>query len=125
MQREIYYNKKDLTIESTKEDVAQFFLKYFKCKEQIINNILKEDISGDILIELKEKDYKSLGIVFGDKVKIKKYLDINKNNFVQKPMEFKDFFNNFLNLEKELNINVNQMLVLENVEMNNLGLNLG
>ena len=63
----------DLVMESTKEQVAHFFKENYGLSEEIINNILKEDISDEVLNKLKDEDYKSLGIRFGPKKNIKNY----------------------------------------------------
>lgn len=54
-------DEKIISIESTKEEIANYFVKKFKTPE-VKNNLIKEDISGDILLELEDKDLKSLGI---------------------------------------------------------------
>ena len=126
----------DLTIESTKEQVAHFFKENYGLSEEIINNILKEDISGEVLNKLKDEDYKSLGIRFGPKKNIKNYLMQNKNNFFEKPIqknietfssneEIKKFFSNYLNFKKEINIDANQLFNLSKDDMKKFGLNLG
>lgn len=50
-----------INIDSSKEEVANFFEKKFKIKEDIKNNFIKEDISADILYDLDDKEFKSLG----------------------------------------------------------------
>ena len=126
----------DLTIESTKEEVAHFFQKKYNLTKEIISNILKEDISGEVLNKLELEDYKSLGINIGIKNKIQKYLEQNKNNFIQKPFqknigvfsnneEIKKFFKNYLNFEKEISIDINQSFNLSNDHMKKIGLNIG
>ena len=126
----------DLTIESTKEQVAHFFKENIGLSEEIINNILKEDISGEVLNKLKDEDYKSLGIRIGPKNNIKSYLMQNKNNFFEKPIqknietfssneEIKKFFSNYLNFKKEINIDANQLFNLSKDDMKKFGLNLG
>lgn len=63
-----------MTNESTKEEVALFLQKNFNLEEEIINKILEEDISGEVLNKLEKEDYESLGIL---PRKIKKKLKIN------------------------------------------------
>ena len=132
-------NKKlnyDLTIESTKEQVADFFKENYGLSEKIINNILKEDISGEVLNKLKDEDYKLLKIKTGPKKNIQNYLMQNKNKFFQKPIqknidifssneEIKKFFSNYLNFKKEINIDAKQLFNLTNDDMKEIGLNLG
>ena len=132
MKKEVDHNIKDLTTESSKEEVSQFF----NFEKEIKNNILKEDISGEILIELKGEDFHSLGIGIGDKKKIKTYLDKNMHNFKPKPIkrsisiysntdEIKSFFDNYLNFKKELNFEEIQVFGLKDENMKQIGLNLG
>ena len=138
-------NISNITIESTKEDVAFFiFNKYKKDIENIkdiYNNIIKENISGEILLDLeKYNEYMSLGIQESLKEKLKKYLEDNKERFIRKPIEItigfnskndeiKDFFKNYLSYEGQIN-NINnidgkKMLNLSYEDMKKIGLNIG
>ena len=138
-------NISNITIESTKEDVAFFiFNKYKKDIENIkdiYNIIIKENISGEILLDLeKYNEYMSLGIQESLKEKLKKYLEDNKERFIRKPIEItigfnskndeiKDFFKNYLSYEGQIN-NINnidgkKMLNLSYEDMKKIGLNIG
>ncbi len=55
MNNKLDYN---LTIESTKEQVAHFFKENYGLSKEIIKNILKEDISGEVLNKIKDEDNK-------------------------------------------------------------------
>ena len=138
-------NISNITIESTKEDVAFFiFNKYKKDIENIkdiYNNIINENISAEILLDLeKYNEYMSLGIHESLKEKLKKYLEDNKERFIRKPIEItigfnskndeiKDFFKNYLSYEGQIN-NINnidgkKMLNLSYEDMKKIGLNIG
>ena len=52
----------ELSEETKKEEVAEYFLKNYKITEEAKNNIIKEDISGDILLNINDADYKYLKI---------------------------------------------------------------
>ena len=64
----------EISEESTKEEIAEFFLKTFKIPEKAKNNLIKEDISGDILQDLIDEDFEVLSIPLGKKLRIKKLL---------------------------------------------------
>ena len=49
-------NEDIINIDSSKEEVANFLEKEFKIKEDVKNNFIKEDISGDVLNYLTIKD---------------------------------------------------------------------
>ena len=138
-------NISNITIESTKEDVAFFiFNKYKKDIENIkdiYNNIINENISAEILLDLeKYNEYMSLGIHESLKEKLKKYLEDNKERFIRKPIEIiigfnskndeiKDFFKNYLSYEGQIN-NINnidgkKMMNLSYEDMKKIGLNIG
>ena len=65
-------SEKTLSEQSTKEEVADFFIKHFKITEDNKNTLLKEDISGDVLYDI---DFKSLGVKLGP---LKKNTKISK-----------------------------------------------
>ena len=130
-------NNDDITIESEKEKIAEYFVSHFNLKKDIQNVIIKEDISGEILPELDDNDYKSLGINFGPKKKIKDYLNRNKDKFIPKqiqiivdtnstPEKVKSFFEEYLSFKGSLNnMNGKKMLELSTKEMKEMNLNLG
>ena len=122
---------------SKKEEIADFFHKKFKISEESKNNIIREDISGEVLMSLNKDDFKLLGIKAGPKMKIEKFLK-NEFNFQEKDEDIKQiirknstkndvkiFFDQYLNFKNELNINGKELLELEETKMNELGLNLG
>jgi len=126
-----------LSINSTKEQVCQFFVDNYKITEKIKENILKENITGETLIYLEDDDYTFLEISPDVKDKIKHYLESNKKNFVEKPIEISiDFDSNkteiikfcekYLSFKGELNDDIDgkKFLELSEQEMKNLGLNL-
>ena len=75
---------KNITSNSSKEEIAEFFKSKFKISDQSQNSIIKEDISGDILLSLSDKEFKSLDVKIGPIKKITKYLTENKANFPEK-----------------------------------------
>ena len=127
-------SEKTISEQSTKEEVADFFIKHFKITEDNKNTLLKEDISGDVLYDI---DFKSLGVKLGPLKKIQKFLNENKEKFkeieikekitaISKPEEVKNFFENCLNFQKELNnFDGKGLIQLDEEGMKKLGLNLG
>ena len=86
----------EISIESKKGEVAKFFSTKFNIKKNdiIIKNLIKEYISGDILLDLeKYNEFTSLGIEKPVKEKLKKYLEDNKERFIRKPIELTVDFN--------------------------------
>ena len=128
----------DISAESTKEQIANYFLK-FKISEESKNNMIKEDISGDVLLDLKEEDYKSFGIKKGPILKINNFLKKNKEKFEPKEItekitsksnseSVKKFFEDCLNFKGDLKgLDGKGLIELELNEegIKNLGLNLG
>ena len=127
----------ELSDESTKEEVAEYFAKNFKITEESKNNIIKEDISGDILLNLYDPDFKYLKMKLGQYKKIQKYLEQNKDNFKEKEIkevitgksnadEVKNFFERCLNFTGNLNnLDGKGLIELNEEGMIKLGLNLG
>ena len=137
---------KPLSIESTKEEVAEYFVKNFKLPESNKEILINEDISGDILPQLSQltqsnflellsgRNIKTKVVTF---LKLKSYLEKNKDNFKEKeikeiittnsnPEEVKKFFNKCLNFQKDLNgLKGKDLLDLDEQKMKQLGLNLG
>lgn len=58
-----------ITIDSTKEEVSNFFSSHYNISQEISNNLIKENISGEILLYLQDSDFKYLGIKPGIKKK--------------------------------------------------------
>ena len=65
--------EKEITSESTKEEVAEFFKEKFKIKDEVYNNLIKEYITGDILVDLTDAEFKFLSIKLGPLKRIVKY----------------------------------------------------
>lgn len=126
-----------LSEESTKEEVADYFQKQFKISEEAKNNIIKEDISGDVLLNIQGDEFKSFGIKVGPLKKIQKFLGENKDKFkekeikevitaISKPEEVKSFFDRCLNFKENLNeLDGKGLIELDEAGMKKLGLNLG
>ena len=132
--------EEEISIESTKEEVAEYFLKAFKIPEKAKNNLIKEDISGEVLPDLTDGDFLYLGIKLGPKVKIKKFLKENEEKFKPKEItekiksksnkeSIKNFFEKCLNFKGNLNVYLNRKRLIElegnEEEMKKKGLNLG
>ena len=128
----------NLSIKSTKEEVSQFFFENYKITEKVKENIIKESITGEILILLEDDDYTFLEIIPEIKDKIKKYLESNKNNFIINPdnitLKFEsnkketiEFCEKYLSFKGNLNDDINgkKLLTLSVQEMKSFGLNLG
>ena len=126
-----------INIESSKEDVADFFFKKFKFKEDIKNNLIKEDISGDVLYDLDDTDFKNLGLKLGPLKKMKTFLKDNQDKFKEKQItekitsnssceQVESFFKNCLNFSGNLNnLNGKGLIELNNEGIKSLGLNIG
>ena len=126
-----------INIESSKEDVADYFFKKFKLKEDIKNNLIKEDISGDVLYDLDDTDLKNLGFKVGPLKKMKTFLKENEDKFKERQItekitsnssyeEVESFFKNCLNFSGNLNnLNGKGLIELNDEEIKNLGLNIG
>ena len=126
-----------LSEESTKEEVADYFQKQFKISEEAKNSLIKEDISGDVLLNIQDNEFKSFGIKIGPLKKIQKFLGENKDKFkekeikevitaVSKPEEVKSFFDRCLNFKENLNeLDGKGLIELDEAGMKKLGLNLG
>ena len=130
--------KGNISINSTKEDVSQFLFYNFRISEKAYENIIKENITGEILLYLEDDDYTFLEISPNVKEKIKEYLESNKKNLIVKsiklPIKFDsnnieviDFFEKYLSFKGNLNVDINgkKLLTLSEQDMKSLGLNLG
>ena len=127
----------EISEESSKEDVANIFAKKCSIKEEQKNNIISEDISGDVLYDLDDNDFKKLNIKLGPLKKIKAFLKDNKDKFkekkinekitaISKPEEVSAFFEKCLNFKGELNnMDGKGLIELDEGGMNKLGLNIG
>ena len=81
--------KENISVKSTKEEIADYFKKTFKISENTKNNLIKEDISGDLLLDLTDEDFEYLEIPLGRKLRIKKYLEENSEKFKPKELQEK------------------------------------
>ena len=133
---QIFKGEDNLSINSKKEEVSQFFVKNYKITEKEKENILKEGIDGEALILLKDDDYTFLEISPEIKNKIKQYLKSNKNNFNLNPSKMTlkfdsnkkeaiNFCEKYLSFKYNLNDDINgkKLLTLSEKEMKILGLN--
>ena len=129
--------EKDISGESTKEDVAEFYKTKFNVSEEIFKNFIKEFISGDILPYLSIDEFKFLGLKFGWIRKSLKYIEENKDKFKEKEIkgyissnsssgELKKFLESYLDFkENSNNINGKMLLELKEEDMKELGMKLG
>ena len=127
----------EITRESSKEEISQFLSIKFKFSEKIKENILKEDISGDILPDLKDKEFNKLGLKLGQIKKVKNYLEKNTDKFIEKKIskiidensgneDVDKFFKQYIGFNGHLkDINGKKLLTLRREDILNLGLNLG
>jgi len=126
-----------ITAESSKEEVGNYLVETLKLKGEIKDIIIKEDISGDILLEITDEEYKSIGIKPVQFRKIKGLLDKIKDKFGEKHYtevisiysnsnDVSEFFKKSLNFEGDLNnLDGKSLLELSDEAIKNLGLNLG
>ncbi len=127
----------DISINSSKIDVANFFKNKFKLSDESMNKIINEDISGEILKYLEKADFDLLGIKVGPRKKIENYLKQNEDKFIPKQIEpkinshssfeeVKKFFEEYLLFQKNFNkIDGNELFNLTNEEIEKMGFNLG
>ena len=129
----------EISAESTKEEVANYFQIVFNVSDEVKNNLIKENISGDILLDISDKDFKLFGIKKGPSLKIKKFIKEKKEKFLPKEIkkkitfksneeQLKEFFNEYLGFNGELNgLSGKDLIDLEKNEefMIKLGLNFG
>ena len=126
-----------ISTNSTKNEIAEYFFKEFKISEEAKNNLIKEDISGDTLLDVKDATFKLLGIKTGPLVKIKKFIKANEEKLKNKeieekltiksnPDDVKGFFEKSLNFKGELNnLDGKGLIELDEEAMKKLGLNIG
>ena len=122
---------------SSKEKVADYLCSTFELDKEIKNNFINEYISGDILTLLSDEDLKELGIKFGKRKKIMKFIEDNKTKLKEKEItekitinsskeEVKSFFEKCLEYKGELNaLNGRGLLELTEEGMKSLELKLG
>ena len=128
----------EISVNSTKDELANYFQKNFKISEEAKKNFIQEDISGDILLDITDSEFKSLGVKVGPLIKIKKFLNKEEAKF-RKTKDIKEKItvkssiqevNNFLekciNFKKNKNILDGKGLIqLDEKGMNKLEFNLG
>jgi hypothetical protein len=127
----------EISFESSKEQVAEFFCKEFKFKDSIKENLIKEDISGDILLDLNDIDLKYLGLKKSQIKKVKEYLLANKDKFYKNNIDVKinqssteeevnNFFKQYIGFNSKVtNINGKALLNFSSDNISNIGLNIG
>ena len=121
---------KEISSESTKEEIAEFFNIKFNFSEKIKENIIKEDISGDILLDLKDKEFKQLGLKNIQIQLIRDYLSENYETFIDtnKKIDQIDLEKNIKRLidsEKLKDIDIKNFLNLAPDKISKIELNLG
>ena len=103
-----------ITVDSSKEEVGNFVVANLKLKEDVKNIIIKEEISGDVLPDLTDEEFKSIGLKVVQMRKIKGFIEQNKDKFGEKKYtevisiysdsnEVMEFFKKCLNYEGNLN----------------------
>ena len=121
------------------EEVADYFVENFKCKEETRELIIKEDISGDVLPYLQNEDFQSLKLNTARSKRIKEYLKDNKNNFEEKEIKekitmdsseekvklFLERYINFKSSNNDINLNGKSLLELDEEQMKSKGMNIG
>ena len=127
---------KNITSNSSKEEIAEFLVSKFKVSEQVKNNIIKEDISGDILQSLSDKELKFLDLKIGPIKKITKYLSENKANFPEKKIsekidknssieEVNKFLKEYIGYTGDEEFDGKKLLDIDKDNIPKMGLNLG
>ena len=133
---EASHSEDKITSSSTPEEVAKCFAEKLKISQEVQENIIKQEISGDILLSLEDADFKLLGLKLGPMKKIKKYLSDNPNDFPEIKIEVKidvnstkddvkDFLDKYIGINEDLDLNGKELLELTNKDIKSIGLNLG
>ena len=76
-----------LSVDSTSEEVSKAFSQMFELNEEEKGTIIREGISGDVLLEIEDFE-DNFDFSFGHSNKIEKYLKENRDKF--KPKEIKE-----------------------------------
>ena len=128
---------KEITSKSKKEEIAKFFSDEFNLPENIKDNIIKQDISGDILLDLKDKDFQILGLKKEQIKKIRDYLSDNNENFMNVKVDAKinnnstkedveKLFKDYIGFNGKIkNLDGKKFLNLTQEKIDELGLNIG
>ena len=128
---------KEITLESTKKEIAEYLGINYKITEKAKNKILEEDINGEILFSLEDNELKLLEIKGGQLLKVKKFISENKEKFnnininekitdSSNTEEVKAFFDKNFNFKGDLKgLNGKGLLELSENEIKNFGFTLG
>ena len=128
---------KEITLESTKEEIAEYLGIKFKISENTKKRILEEDINGEILFSLEDNELKLLEMKAGQIMKVKKFISENKEKFnnininekitdSSNTEEVKAFFDKNFNYKGDLKgLNGKGLLELSENEIKNFGFTLG
>lgn len=128
---------KEINLDSTKEVVAEYLKSNFAIDDTSKENIIKENITGEILFCLDINDLKSLDIKGGARIKIQRLIKDNQGKFQEKKIdekitstsnfeEVKAFFEKCLDFKGELkDLDGKRLLQLKEEEMKKFGLNMG
>ena len=125
-----------ITSSSSPEEVADFFSQKLKISEKVQQNIKAQEIAGDILLSLDDKELESLELKLGPRKKVKKYLEENKSDFPEKKIdikinknsteeEVKDFLEKYFGIKEDMGLDGKTLLELTDDDIEELGLNLG
>ena len=137
MQKEQENNESNIvSSSSTKEEVSSFLSYKYQIEKRVQDNIIKEDISGDILLDLADEDFKKIGLKKELIKKIKNYLGQIKANFPEKKIEptintsstieeVKGFFEKNIGFKIESELDGKKLLELNDKDFQNLGLSIG
>ena len=137
MQKEQEKNESNIvSSSSTKEEVSSFLSYKYQIEKRVQDNIIKEDISGDILLDLADEDFKKIGLKKELIKKIKNYLGQIKANFPEKKIEptinasstieeVKGFFEKNIGFKIESELDGKKLLELNDKDFQNLGLSIG
>ena len=125
-----------ISVDSTSEEIADFFEKEFKLTSEEKNKFINEGISGDVLLEIG--NFKEvLGIRFMPNKKIRDFIndhqiffqpkEIDKNISIKNEEEVKHFFEKYIGFNGNLNgiEGENELKQLKEEDMKKLGLNIG
>ena len=127
----------ELSSKSRKEEVAQFLITELKFSDNIKEKIVNQDISGDILLDLKDKDFKILGLNKNQIQNVRDYLSDNYENFININIDIKinenstiedveEFLKKCIGFnEKIKNLDGKQFLNLTKDNISKFGLNIG
>ena len=128
---------KEINLDSTKEVVAEYLKSNFAIDDTAKENIIKENITGEILFCLDINDLKSLDVKGGARIKIHNLIKDNQGKFQEKKIdekitstsnfeEVKAFLDKCLDFKGDLkDLDGKRLLELQEEEMKKFGLNMG